>query len=266
MAAKNSPMLWDAVWSSSTNEVIKEIWLKEERSIKWSRIKDVVERELSGFSNIRTVEIGGGTGTYSALMAREGATPTIIDYSEVALEKCRSIFEVESIPAEYLLQDALNIAEDLVGKFDISMSFGTAEHFKEAQRQKIISSHFELVRPGGLVIISVPNSWNIPYRVMKWKLERQGRWAVGEEYPFSRFELRSISKRLGFKNVRFIGDSLFSSFAMLGFMSPKNIARRFFGAKPSKRTPIQTGGDLEKGSFLDEYLSYSLVLIARKAG
>ncbi|MBL0040309.1 MAG: hypothetical protein IPP28_04515 [Xanthomonadales bacterium] len=77
MAAENSPQLWDALWSTSTANGIKHTWESEKSGVRWRRIKAFVEHEFSEFRDLRTIEIGAGIGTYSALMAMEGARPTI---------------------------------------------------------------------------------------------------------------------------------------------------------------------------------------------
>ena len=83
------------------------------------------------------------------------------------------------------------------------MSFGLAEQFKGDNRISIIRSHFDLLRNGGISFISVPNKFNLPYRIYKFIAEAAGKWSVGEEYPFSRWELANIMKEKGIENYTF---------------------------------------------------------------
>ncbi|MBL0029996.1 MAG: hypothetical protein IPO95_13380 [Rhodanobacteraceae bacterium] len=98
---------------------------------------------------------------------------------------------------------------------------------------------------------------------MKWKLEKQGRWAVGEEYPFSRLELSSISKQLGHRNFHFVGDSFYSSLRMVSFLSPRNVLRKLTGRIQSSRGQPERQAK-ERGSIFDSFISYALVLLAKK--
>jgi 2-polyprenyl-3-methyl-5-hydroxy-6-metoxy-1,4-benzoquinol methylase len=96
------------------------------------------------------------------------------------------------LPAKFLKHDALVLPVDLLGKYDISMSFGLAEHFRGVERTKIIKSHFDVLKKGGMAFISVPNRYNPPYRLSKFFAEHVNRWRVGAEIPYSRKELGDI--------------------------------------------------------------------------
>ncbi len=77
----------------------------------------------------------------------------------------------------------LNLTENMINRYDLSMSFGLSEHFKGNHRVLINKAHFDVLRPDGIALISVPNKNNPPYRIFKFIAERTGRWTVGEEYP-----------------------------------------------------------------------------------
>lgn len=251
--------LWDHIWKGSTSKE-EDIFIlkKEENCIRWHRIERIVLRKFGSFNNLQVIELGAGVGTNAALMTRRKAKATVLDYSEGAIKRARSFFQSNKLVAKFLKHDALALPKDLLGKFDISMSFGLAEHFKGAKRTKIIESHFDVLKKGGMAFISVPNRFNPPYRLFKYFAEHVGRWQVDTEYPFSRKELREICKQIGIVDYSFFGDSLISSFI---FVNP--FINRF--------KPLRTKDDLntssirkEKGTFLDSFLSYALVLCGIK--
>ena len=191
-------------------------------------------------------------------MAKQGAIVTILDYSEKALVRSRDFFSRNRLKAEFICADALNLPASLLEQFDIAMSFGLTEHFSGKERVQINKSHFELLKKRGIAFISVPNSYNPPYRIFKLVAETFGFWRVGEEYPYTRKELVRICNRCGIKNFIFFGDSLYSS---LHFINPikylKKIQRKVTGSKQKYDCKkIKT----EKGSSLDQYFSYALVL------
>ena len=80
-------------------------------------------------------------------------------------------------------------------------------------------------------------------------------WVVGEEYPFSRNEFKKICKGIKVENYSFFGDSLYSSF---NFINPYKIFKKIL-----KATDISCKIKKEKGTFLDSYMSYALVLYAK---
>ena len=256
---RNTPELWDQVWkSTSSNEQDLFDLIKEENCIRWQRIEEIVLKEFGAFKNLKVIEIGAGTGTNAALMAKRGAKVTILDYSENALKRAHEFFERNGLTAKYIKQDALKLSTEFRCEFDISMSFGLTEHFKGEERININKAHFDVLRNGGLALISVPNKYNLPYRIFKFVAERTGKWGVGEEFPYSRNELSNICQQIGIKEYSFFGDSLIWSF---NFINPLKIFRK--ALKLKENINISTIKK-ESGTFLDQYLSYALVLCGKK--
>jgi hypothetical protein len=136
------------------------------------------------------------------------------------------------------------------------MSFGLTEHFLEKQRLKINKAHLDLLKRGGLTFISVPNKYNPPYRLWKFLAEKAGYWQV-EEIPYSRSELTAICQKIGVTHINFFGDSFFCS---LNFINPLVIMSKILGKNSLKFKKIKK----EKGTPLDQYISYALVLCAQK--
>jgi 2-polyprenyl-3-methyl-5-hydroxy-6-metoxy-1,4-benzoquinol methylase len=256
---RNIQQLWDNVWSTATSrEDDIFILAKEENCIRWQRIEKFVLQEYGSFNNLQVIEIGAGIGTNAALMAKRGATVTLLDYSENALKRASKFFKRNGLSAKTIKQDLLLLPTELRNKYDISMSFGLAEHFKGFKRIKIIKAHFDVLRKGGITFISVPNKYNVPYRIFRFFAEYTGRWQVGEEYPFSRRELRNICQQINCANLSFFGDSLFSSF---DFINPLKIINKVYGV----RNELSSSNiKREPGTFLDSYLSYSLVAYGKK--
>jgi 2-polyprenyl-3-methyl-5-hydroxy-6-metoxy-1,4-benzoquinol methylase len=256
---RNTAELWDSVWERDASATQDRYDLaNEECGIRWRRIETVAREELGSFEGKKVIEIGAGAGTNAALMAKRGATVTLVDYSSKALERAQHFFTHNSLEANLLREDVLALPHHLLRSFDIAMSFGLTEHFRGDDRVAANRAHFDLVRPGGLVFISVPNKWNPPYRLHKLAAQALGRWRVGEEYPYSRRELETICEQLGVSQHQFFGDSFWASF---GFLSPLRIMRRIRGRV---ETVDLASLRPERSSFLDPYLAYSLVLCAKK--
>lgn len=264
---KNTPKLWDTVWQQPVT-IEEDIFnlVKEENNIRWQRIEQIILSSFKTFENLKVIEIGAGSGTIASLMAKRGAKVTILDYSDFSLKRSKEFFSRNNLSFEFIKQDALNLSSvsELTGKFDISMSFGLAEHFIGTDRLKIIQSHFDLLNENGITFISVPNKLNPPYRLYKFVMETFGKWLV-EEYPFSRRELRNYCKELGVTNYFFFGDSIFWSLNWIYWLTyrinPIVILNKI---TKKKRTFDISSIKKEKGTIFDQYISYALVLCARK--
>lgn len=276
---KNTSSLWDQIWAEPAKPQKDQLLLlKEEHSIRWQRLEKIVLQEFGSFKNLKVLEIGAGLGTYGALFAKRGSKVTLLDYSEMALKRAHQFFKHNNLFADFVKQDALFLPDNLIGKFDVSMSFGLTEHFQGKQRLKINQVHFDVLKKGGLSFISVPNRYNLPYRLYKFAAELSGKWSFGEEYPYSRGELEDICQQIGIKDYSFFADCLWESFGFINPFKPlKNklskllhksaqIKKEQAVNKKINRLKIEKNKTKQqKGTFLDEYLSYALVLCGKKS-
>ncbi len=259
---QNTPHLWDRLWQRETGTEEDRLALaREESGIRWRRLEAVARRELNDLAGLRVVEIGAGAGTVASLMARRGASITLLDFSPAALERARQYFGRNGLQAEFVLGNALELPAELKGRFDISMSFGLAEHFAGERRDRMIDAHFDLLRAGGLAFISVPNALNLPYRIYKKATELTGKWPYGEEYPFSRLELARHARRLGLRQSGFFGENMFDSLQVINPLRNSGKLRRLL------RVPERYGSERvcrSWGSPLDGWLAMSIVLWGRR--
>ena len=252
---ENTPQLWDCVWRPYTEEQDRYNIIKTQHSIRWKRIKKEIRQRFGGFKGLNVIELGAGQGTYALLFALKGAKVTVLDYSKKAIESSKLLFKRHNCNAKFINSDALNLNKKLFSKFDVAMSFGTAEHFIGKNRFKFICAHFNAVKQGGTVLISTPNKWNPIYSLWKFLSQSFNRWNFGIECPFSRTEWKRVGKILKC-NFKFMGGSLF-----IDTFKTKSRIRKFLGIKESK--------DVKKikyeiGTPLDKYFSRSLMVISTK--
>lgn len=260
MPKTNTPGLWDDVWSADVPPE-RDVYdlAAEERTVRWRRVRERCEDAFGRLEGLRVAEIGAGAGTNAGLMAKAGADVTVVDYSPGALERSRAFFAHNGIRAEWVQADALDLPAELRDRFDVSMSFGLAEHFIGEARTAIIAGHARALRPGGLTFVSVPNRANPPYRLYKLLAEAAGRWKVGEEYPFSRGELLALAETAGLADASVFGESLWGS---LYFVDPARIARRLLG----RPDPLDVSRLRDqRPTPLDDRWAYALVLTGRRA-
>jgi SAM-dependent methyltransferase len=186
---------WDAQWTSEPLDL--EAPRREARTPRWQTQERLVRERFGAFEGLRAIEIGSGRGLNAYLFAERGARVTLLDQSSVALEQARELFDAGGVPLETIQADLFDLPDELRGEFDLSMSYGLCEHFLGERRLAVVRSHLELLRPGGLALLGVPNRFAPAYRLWTWTLMRRGSWPLGTEVPFSAGELRELAKRAG---------------------------------------------------------------------
>jgi SAM-dependent methyltransferase len=81
-------------------------------------------------------------------------------------------------------------------KADIVFSVGLIEHFSPVDTAKAIASHFQAVKPDGIVVITFPTpTWL--YRLSRKIIEFLGLWGFPDERPLSFSEVESAVKPFG---------------------------------------------------------------------
>jgi 2-polyprenyl-3-methyl-5-hydroxy-6-metoxy-1,4-benzoquinol methylase len=154
---------------------------------------------------VRVVEVGCGSAIYGGILALQGAVVTLVDQSGSALSQAEDRASALGVTLEPIQADAFEFARKAHGNFDVAMSFGTVEHFRQPFRFDLCRAHADLVRPGGAVVISVPNLLFLPHEVLKRLLMLRKKWFLGYERGFTLWELTRIARRLRLREPAFHG-------------------------------------------------------------
>lgn len=189
------PTDWKAIWEESAlPQNASEL---ERRTPRWKAQEALVRSTFGSFDGLEVIEIGAGRGINALIYGKLGAKVTLLDVEQIALDQAAAVFEREGVAFTPVLGDAFELAPELRGAFDVSMSFGLCEHFLGERRQAIVGAHLELLRPGGLAMIGVPNRHAPVYRLWKATLTRRGGWPIGTEEPFTAAELAALVRANG---------------------------------------------------------------------
>jgi SAM-dependent methyltransferase len=189
------PADWDRQWSAEPEALHAPD--DEARTPRWQAQERLVSKRFGGFGGLKAIEIGAGRGTNALLYAERGADVTLLDRSPTALEQARALFAARGVPVSTVDADLFELPADLLGTFDVSMSFGLCEHFLGSRRLGVVKAHLDVLRPGGVAMLGVPNRWGLVYRVWIKTLMARGTWPLGTEVPFSLAELRSLARAAG---------------------------------------------------------------------
>jgi 2-polyprenyl-3-methyl-5-hydroxy-6-metoxy-1,4-benzoquinol methylase len=121
--------------------------------------KVIYPRYLPKQPGLRFLEVGSAPGTNLVRMkAAFGYDPYGIEYTRNGVRQNRELFARNGIdPDNVIHADFLSeeVATTYRGKFDIVYSGGFIEHFTNVD--EIIERHVDLVAPGGILMIDIPN-------------------------------------------------------------------------------------------------------------
>lgn len=185
---------WDSV-AKSYNAA--DYWAAPEN---WANL-EVLLSHIGEPKGKRILEMGCGSGMTSKALAERGAWCALLDISPESLKVAVGCFTSTGLPPPECYQtDALDntIPSD---QYDIVWNGGVIEHFTDDGKELLTRQMLRLARPGGKVIILVPNAWCWPFQLaqtwMKWK----GTWPYGFEDDMSPRRLNRMCRRMGLTNV-----------------------------------------------------------------
>jgi SAM-dependent methyltransferase len=153
----------------------------------------------------KIIEVGCGSGLISLALAKMGAECALLDFSKVTLEKAAKNFEKATIDIPLCYnEDALSNSVPS-NTFDFVWNSGVIEHFSDAGKEKLILEMLRMAKPGGMVIVMVPNFWCWQYQLVRAWMKLRQTWKYGFEDDMSPRRLRKICRRVGIKNFEVYG-------------------------------------------------------------
>ncbi len=121
--------------------------------------KAIYSKYLPKGKGLKIVEVGSAPGWNLVRFNKEyGYEPYGIEYAEAGVENNRRRFERVGIdPSQVIWKDffAPDIKEQYSNFFDLAISGGFIEHFDDTQ--DVIKRHIDLLKTGGILIITIPN-------------------------------------------------------------------------------------------------------------
>lgn len=249
-----------------TQDKINAVWSRHWRAMEGAKIKDLFESPLfiEGYKIVRSLisanaktilDVGGGSGRYSIKLAQNFPEAKIILADIVA-----DSFKFVRAAAEKLgVCNVETRQEDI-----LKLSFG--DNFFDAVLCDAVIQHIpdwpkateELVRvlkPGGVLIISVNNKWNFHslFKILMGK-----KYEYGFEKSFTKRELRLVVVQNGLSPV-----------AEDGFCVAYGITRlkkyhkffKFFGRVVNRLTKIL---DKLNGRFFSKHFGFQITIAAKK--
>ncbi len=239
------------------------------RSLGWQYIIAFLLKRQIPFEQLKTIEIGCGTGTLSLTLNLLGANTTLLDADEGALKTARKVFSVYGRTASYIKANVIDPPpEELMHKFDIVISGGLLEHFSGQDRERVVLYHKLLIKSDGFVYVGVPNRLRLFYQTVVILSRIMGLWSRDIEIPFTPLELKKIAKRVGFSKKLVIGNfSLADDFPVYSvafgalILKPfpkisRLVKRIFYTSKRDDRIAGSQEGGIEIQEFIKDKVQY----------
>jgi SAM-dependent methyltransferase len=160
--ALTTPKLWDDSWRGTRLPVMVDP--SQPGQFMARAILDPVIQLVDVSPDGRILELGGAPGGFVAFLARHyGAGATIVDFSSEGVRMARRNMELLGIDAEIHEADFRDYFPTQL--FDLVCSFGLIEHFADVEA--VLLEHFRLTRPGGHIVVGVPNFRGINGRILR---------------------------------------------------------------------------------------------------
>lgn len=187
---------WDPEYQSAQKEAFFNTSLE---GGAWHQSGFAVLKDWISAADVKVMEVGCGTAKYTlalaALFPRNAFYALDFLASSVDLVnmgvKLRSLANVSAVKGDIL---AMPFEKNT---FDVLFNEGTLEHFDDCE--KYFVKMLEAVKPGGKLIISVPNWLCFPHTA--YKALRGKNYENYYEKSFTPWELKALYRKHGLQNV-----------------------------------------------------------------
>jgi len=156
----------------------------------------ILIRNIKKYTNkntkLKIAELGGANSCFYKDVQEEILPEEyyIFDNNQLGLNKTKERIKNQNLTL--VEADVLSLQFNL--QFDLVFSVGLIEHFGSQDTIKAIKSHFSILKPGGIAIISYPTP-TILYKITRFLSEVAGMWIFHDERPIRKKEVLAISRR-----------------------------------------------------------------------
>jgi len=192
---ESTPAHWQRFWEEADTLELDDVYGTDGRMVREVML-------LGDPAGKRIMEVGAGTGRDAVTLARAGAEVLTLDYVAGSLELTRKAATAAGVEVITVCGDALG-SPFPDESFDVVFHQGLLEHFRDTT--PLLSDNARLLKPGGHVIVDVPQTYHY-YTVGKKVLIALDKWFAGWETQFTPARLEDLVRAEGLEIARTYGD------------------------------------------------------------
>lgn len=205
------------------------------------------------------LEVGAGSGRYGLALARDlaGTHVTLTDIVDESLVRMRHVASELGLTNVAIQKEdafALSFPDD---SFDVVFSDAVIQHIP--QHQNAVKEMIRVLKPGGTLILSSVNRWNIPHVSYKKALS-----LIGKEYPygfertFSASQLKTLMRRYHMQNIT--TDGFYFAYGVYRWKAHHPIFKKIGGIVNRTTRVI----DAVSGRAFSKYFGFEVFSVAQK--
>ena len=227
--------IWEKVWTKNL--------ITSDYSLKYLDFMIEIEKNLPKGSKI--LEAGCGTGQTLSLLSDRHET--------FGLDNSRAALHLAQNNCKFLVLGSIFHLPFNANTFDLVYNSGVIEHFKDPENVDAIKEMARVTKPSGMVIIIVPNTLCLWYKVGKFVALMMKNFEFGYEEDYSPCRIKNAIGRAGLTIERMFGLQVLPPFATND--------REILPLRLRKQI-----GQVERVFPMKQYYAYTVGVIARKMG
>lgn len=158
----SSQQHWEDRWAGMEKLTLEF----DPRRTSFREIDDLLSRNLPRNPKLRFLEVGCYPGSYLWYFnKRFGYQVSGLEYVEACCDKARDLLSRAGVNGEIIHEDLFSYSAPEESLWDIVGSFGFVEHFEDTRN--VIQKHLALLKPGGFLVITVPNHHGSNGQILK---------------------------------------------------------------------------------------------------
>lgn len=147
---------WDKTWSETDIPSTFDPYDTSLDNTFYAMVHEYFERLVGGRRGLRVLEIGCAHSVWPHYFTKyHGAQVDGLDYSETGCLKTRKMWDAQGLTGKIVCADMFKPPQDMVRGYDLVMSFGVVEHFKDTA--SCLGACASFVKADGQLFTMIPN-------------------------------------------------------------------------------------------------------------
>jgi 2-polyprenyl-3-methyl-5-hydroxy-6-metoxy-1,4-benzoquinol methylase len=147
---------WDSTWENTPVPASFDPYDKSLGNTFYFRVHEYFEKFIAGRKNIKVLEIGCAHSVWPEYFYKyHGIAVDGLDYSEAGCQKTQVMWDQKGLVGKIICADMFAPPPTMIGHYDIVMSFGVVEHFKDTTG--CLSACASFLKPSGQLFTMIPN-------------------------------------------------------------------------------------------------------------